>query len=66
MGYTPAEAANAIENAANSTPSPSAPPSSPTPTCPPRIKAGAQLNSPNPDTFYSPGAEGYTDYPFMH
>ena len=36
------------------------------PDLPARIKAGAQLNSPNPDTFYSPGAEGYTDYPFMH
>ena len=65
MGYTPAEAANAIESGqldavafgtaflAN-------------PDLPARIKAGAQLNSPNPDTFYSPGAEGYTDYPFMH
>jgi len=65
MGYTPQEAASAIESGqldavafgtaflAN-------------PDLPARIKAGAQLNSPNPDTFYSPGAEGYTDYPFMH
>ena len=22
-------------------------------------------NEPNPRTFYSPGAEGYTDYPFL-
>ncbi|MBD5770733.1 alkene reductase [Marinomonas colpomeniae] len=30
-----------------------------------RVKHGAELNTPNPDTFYTPGAEGYTDYPFM-
>ena len=64
MGYTPQEAANAIESGqldavafgtaflAN-------------PDLPARIKAGASLNAPNPATFYSPGAEGYTDYPFM-
>ncbi|CAK9885187.1 MAG: N-ethylmaleimide reductase [Candidatus Erwinia impunctatus] len=28
-----------------------------------RFKAGAPLNTPNPDTFYGGGAEGYTDYP---
>jgi len=65
MGYTPAEAARTIEIGqldavafgsaflAN-------------PDLPARIKAGAQLNSANPETFYSPGPEGYTDYPFMH
>jgi len=64
MGYTPQEAAGAIESGqldavafgtaflAN-------------PDLPARIKAGASLNTPNPATFYSPGAEGYTDYPFM-
>lgn len=64
MGYTPAEAATAIESGqldavafgtaflAN-------------PDLPARIKAGAALNAPNPATFYSSGAEGYTDYPFM-
>ena len=64
MGYTPQEAASAIESGqldavafgtaflAN-------------PDLPARIKAGASLNKPNPATFYSPGAEGYTDYPFM-
>ncbi|MBL8453018.1 MAG: alkene reductase [Zoogloea sp.] len=64
MGYTPQEAANAIESGqldavafgtaflAN-------------PDLPARIKAGASLNAPNPATFYSPGPEGYTDYPFM-
>jgi N-ethylmaleimide reductase len=35
------------------------------PDLPARIKAGAPLNSPNPATFYSPGPQGYTDYPCM-
>ncbi len=35
------------------------------PDLPARIKAGAALNSPDPTTFYSPGAKGYTDYPTM-
>ncbi|MBK7846075.1 MAG: alkene reductase [Zoogloea sp.] len=64
MGYTPQEAASAIESGqldavafgtaflAN-------------PDLPARIKAGASLNKPHPATFYSPGPEGYTDYPFM-
>ena len=26
---------------------------------------GAELNAPNPDTFYGGGAEGYTDYPTL-
>lgn len=30
-----------------------------------RVKQGAELNQPNSDTFYTSGAEGYTDYPFM-
>jgi len=36
------------------------------PDLPARIKAGAPLNKPNPATFYSPGAQGYTDYPRMY
>ena len=64
MGYTPEEAANVIENKqadsvafgtgilAN-------------PDFVERVKQGAELNVPNQDTFYTPGAEGYTDYPFM-
>ncbi len=35
------------------------------PDLPERLKAGAELNQPNSDTFYTPGPEGYTDYPFM-
>jgi N-ethylmaleimide reductase len=35
------------------------------PDLPARIAAKAPLNSPNPTRFYSPGPEGYTDYPVM-
>jgi N-ethylmaleimide reductase len=64
MGYTPEEAEKAITEGkldavafgtsflAN-------------PDLPARIQAGAALNTPNPDTFYTPGAAGYTDYPTM-
>jgi 2,4-dienoyl-CoA reductase-like NADH-dependent reductase (Old Yellow Enzyme family) len=30
-----------------------------------RLKANAPLNAPNPETFYSQGPEGYTDYPTL-
>lgn len=30
-----------------------------------RFRAGAELNEPRPDLFYSPGPEGYTDYPVL-
>ena len=62
MGYSPEEAATALTEVkldavafgtgflAN-------------PDLPARIKAGAPLNAPDPATFYSPGPEGYTDYP---
>lgn len=35
------------------------------PDLPERLAAGAELNQPDPDTFYTGGAKGYTDYPFM-
>jgi N-ethylmaleimide reductase len=35
------------------------------PDLPARIKAGAPLNQPNPAKFYTPGPEGYTDYPVL-
>ncbi len=35
------------------------------PDLPQRWETGAELNEPNPDTFYGGGAEGYTDYPFL-
>ena len=36
-----------------------------TPDLPERIAKGAEWNTPNPDTFYTPGPEGYTDYPTL-
>ena len=65
MGYSPEEAAQAVAagtvdavafgNAflAN-------------PDLPARIQAGAALNQPDPAKYYSPGPEGYTDYPFVN
>lgn len=35
------------------------------PDLPERIRRGAPLNEPDPATFYSPGAAGYTDYPML-
>jgi N-ethylmaleimide reductase len=35
------------------------------PDLPERFRQGATLNEPDKDTFYSPGAEGYTDYPSL-
>ena len=64
MGYTAAEAITAIESGqidavafgvsflAN-------------PDLPERFKLGAELNQPNPATFYTQGAVGYTDYPAL-
>ncbi len=64
MGYTAAEAEAAIEAgqldavAFGST-------FLANPDLPERIKLEAALNPPNPATFYSPGATGYTDYPAL-
>lgn len=35
------------------------------PDLPQRLLVGAELNVPNKDRFYAPGAEGYIDYPAM-
>jgi len=35
------------------------------PDLPVRFALEAPLNEPDPDTFYGPGAKGYTDYPFL-
>ncbi len=35
------------------------------PDLPARVKAGALLNDPNPETFYVGGAKGYVDYPAL-
>ncbi|PZO22634.1 MAG: alkene reductase [Leptolyngbya foveolarum] len=64
MGYTAAEATTAIDSGrvdavafgvsflAN-------------PDLPKRFEIGAELNAPDPATFYSQGAAGYTDYPTL-
>jgi 2,4-dienoyl-CoA reductase-like NADH-dependent reductase (Old Yellow Enzyme family) len=36
------------------------------PDLPERFNLRAPLNKPNPETFYSKGRLGYTDYPFLH
>jgi len=64
MGFTPDEAADAISSkkadaVAFGTPFLA------NPDLPARIRFGAPLNAPNPATFYSPGPEGYTDYPAL-
>ncbi|WP_374262728.1 alkene reductase [Zoogloea sp.] len=65
MGYTPAEAASAIESGQLDAVAFGVPFLA-NPDLPARIKAGAPLNAPDPSTFYTPGPAGYTDYPFMH
>ena len=35
------------------------------PDLPRRWSEGAELNAPDPDTFYTPGEKGYTDYPAL-
>lgn len=35
------------------------------PDLPERFRQGAALNAPDKDTFYSPGAKGYIDYPAL-
>lgn len=35
------------------------------PDLPERFRQGAPLNTPDKNTFYSPGAQGYTDYPAL-
>jgi len=64
MGYTAQEAATAIETGLLDAVAFGVPFLA-NPDLPARFKVGAGLNAPNPATFYSPGAEGYTDYPFM-
>ena len=35
------------------------------PDLPERIRRGVALNAPDPATFYTPGPQGYTDYPTL-
>ncbi len=36
------------------------------PDLPTRFRTGAPLNVPDQEKFYTPGSQGYTDYPFLH
>ena len=64
MGYSPEEAAETI--AANRADMVAfGVPFIANPDYPERIRTGAGFNNPDPDTFYTPGAKGYTDYPAM-
>lgn len=64
MGYTPEEANQVIEsNQADSVAFGKGILANP--DFVERVRVGAELNEPNPDTFYISGKEGYTDYPFM-
>lgn len=36
------------------------------PDLPERFRQGAALNTPDKNTFYTPGAQGYTDYPLLN
>jgi N-ethylmaleimide reductase len=36
------------------------------PDLPERFRTGAELNAPDKNTFYAPGAQGYIDYPAMN
>ena len=67
MGYAPDEAAEAAEAVASGSVDAVAfgTPFLANPDLPERIAAGADLNDPDPATFYSTGPEGYTDYPTM-
>ena len=64
MGYSAEEAAQAITDKQADSVAFGVPVLA-NPDFPERVKAGAALNEPNQNTFYTPGAEGYTDYPFL-
>ena len=64
MGYSPIEASSAVESGQLDAVAFGVPFLA-NPDLPARIKAGAQLNAADPNTFYTRGAAGYTDYPFM-
>jgi N-ethylmaleimide reductase len=36
------------------------------PDLPERFRQGVALNTPDKNTFYTPGAQGYTDYPLLN
>jgi N-ethylmaleimide reductase len=64
MGYSPEEAAQAVAaGAVDAVAFGTA--FLANPDLPARIRQGAALNTPDPSTFYTPGPEGYTDYPSL-
>jgi N-ethylmaleimide reductase len=64
MGYSAAEATAAIEAGATDAVA-FGTAFLANPDLPERFRRGAPLQAPDPATFYSPGAVGYTDYPFL-
>lgn len=64
MGYTAAEANREIEKG-NLDAVAFGTPFLANPDLPERFARGAKLNEPNPATFYTPGPEGYIDYPAL-
>lgn len=64
MGYTAEEAAAAISNGKLDAVAFGVPFLA-NPDLPTRFKIGAELNAPDQKTFYTQGAEGYTDYPAL-
>ncbi|MDA7930118.1 alkene reductase, partial [Akkermansiaceae bacterium] len=64
MGYSADEAAQEI-NAGHIDAVAFGTPYLANPDLPERFAHGAELNEPNPETFYSPGPEGYNDYPTL-
>lgn len=64
MGYSPQEAASAIE-AGKLDAVAFGTPFLANPDLPARVQAGVSLNTPDSATFYTSGAKGYTDYPVM-
>lgn len=64
MGYTAEEANEAIQNGSFDAVA-FGTPFLANPDLPERFAEGAELNEPDQSTFYSPGPEGYTDYPTL-
>ena len=64
MGYTPEEAEQAVASGLVDAVAFGVPFIA-NPDLPARIRARASLNQADPDTFYTPGARGYTDYPAL-
>lgn len=64
MGYTPQEAAQAVENGQLDAVAFGVPFLA-NPDLPERIRKGAPLNAADPSTFYTQGPRGYIDYPTL-